>query len=35
MKREDAEFVYDEIKARIEQDIPKEEVLDIMCYWVI
>ena len=35
MKREDAEFIYEELKARMEQDIPKEDILDIMCYWEV
>jgi hypothetical protein len=34
MNREDASFIYDEIEARILEDMPREEILDIMCYWV-
>ena len=34
MKREDAEFIYEELKARMEQDMPKEDILDIMCSYI-
>jgi len=30
LKRKDAEFLFEEIKARIEQDYPEEDIIDII-----
>jgi hypothetical protein len=30
MNREEAKFLYEEIKARIELDYPEEEIIDIL-----